>query len=215
MGDLEFEREQKGGYSLKNAMDKGYVVNRLLVGTGNVTLGVLLFTCQELMRASVLYLLSALLLLKGLGNIIGWITQKPRKIQKFVLTLVALLFGVAFLLYPLLPFTVLTLLFGCYLLLYGVIKGLDAFLLFREGLLEGWLSAASAVFYLIFGLILTLTPGSHISVTLYSIGTYCVLLGITYLADGIRGIVPDRTKGKIRRRIRVTLPIFLVMFIPY
>lgn len=200
---------------MKKTRYKGYVINRLLIGVANVTVGVLLLVCQEWMRASAAYLLSALVLLRGLGNLVGWMAQKPRKIQKLLLSIVALLFGAVFLFYPLFPFTILTLLFGCYLLLYGIIKGFDAFFLFREGLPEGWLSTVECIFYLTFGVILVVTPSSHISVTLCSIGIYCILLGLTYLADGIRGILPDRTKRKIRRRIRVTLPIFLAMFIPY
>ncbi len=200
---------------MKNAMQKGYVANRMLIGSANVAIGVLLFACQDMMRTSILYVLSALLVLKGLGNLIGWATKKPRRGKKLILPIFTIAFGVAFLFYQLLPFTILTVLFACYLLLCGLIKVLDAFLLLRERLVEGWLSVVAAVFYLSFGVALTITPSRRISATLYCIGVYCILLGLTYLADGIHGAIPRTAKGKLRRRIRVTLPIFFAMFVPY
>ena len=167
------------------------------------------------MRTSALFLISSLLILKGTGNFIGWLTKGPRKARKLFLPVLSIGFGILFLFYRLLPFTILTILFACYLLLCGLIKLFDAILLFREGLLEGWISIVSSVFYLVFGVVFAVMPTMHITETLYAVGVYCILLGITYIADGIRGAIPARAKGNFRRRVRVTLPIFFAMFIPY
>lgn len=193
----------------------GYVANRMLIGVANISIGVLLFVCQDFMRTSALYVLALLLLLKGMGNLIGWATKKPRIMRKMMLPLFTLAFGAAFLFYHVLPFAILTVLFAGYLLLCGIIKTVDAFLLFRQRLPEGWLSTASAVFYLTFGVVLVIMPSHHIPATLYCIGVYCILLGVTYLADGVHGAIPPTAKGKLRRRVRITLPIFLAMFLPY
>lgn len=60
-----------------------------------------------------------------------------------------------------------------------------------------------------------LSPVGKIDTFLICLSTYMILLGISYIYNAIKDILPIKTKNKIKRRIRITLPKLIDAIIPY
>ena len=59
-----------------------------------------------------------------------------------------------------------------------------------------------------------LNPYESVSTVMLIIGIFLIFYGATYLIDFFREILPFKNPGKIKRHIRITLPVVFVSFMP-
>ncbi|MEG0994651.1 MAG: DUF308 domain-containing protein [Bacilli bacterium] len=110
--------------------------------------------------------------------------------------------------------SIVIIIFGLYILLNAAIKFIN-FVIMLETNEKGKLTQLiSFIFYLVFGFIIIFSPLEQTNHLLNVIGIYSISLGITFISDFITEIIPFRIKDKIKRRVRITLPVLLVALIP-
>ena len=186
-----------------------------------LALGILILWKQTSFFAVAMMLASLAVVVGGCAQYVYWLLQnrkKPlreRSPRQLLLGTAYITLGLVMLFFPRIPFYVLPILFACYTLMNGAIKLVDSILIIRNKAPELLFSLLPALFYLTFGILLLFSPLYHVRVVLVIIGIYCLLLGATYCADFIRMLIPTRKKEDLRRRIRVTLPIFFAAFVPH
>ncbi len=200
---------------LKKAIYFTNALNRLLAGMAILTIGILVVILQNRILIPLMYIIAAVLIITGAAHMIGWFTQKPRKTSSLLFSLFSILFGCIFIANIHLPLTLVTVLFAVYLIISGIAKSIDAVLIFNSGTGEFLLSLTMALLFLVFGVMLLVTPSAHVNTVFRIFGLYCILFGATYILDFIYSILPKKAVMKAKRRIHLTLPVFLVMFIPY
>ena len=67
----------------------------------------------------------------------------------------------------------------------------------------------------IIALPLLFAPVTKINIFITCLSTYMILLGLSYNFNAIKDIIPLKTKNKIKRKIRITLPKLIEAVIPY
>ena len=70
-------------------------------------------------------------------------------------------------------------------------------------------------FYIFIAIPILCAPLKNIEIVLTILGIYILFLSLTYLFDFIRYTTPEKTQNKLKRRIRITLPVFIEAIIPY
>lgn len=105
------------------------------------------------------------------------------------------------------------LIFASYLIFNACVK-LCSYILLCINHIKGR-SRTLLISLILFGLGITFlfSPLFHLKEILYLLGTYAILLGITYFIDFLDLVKPERRKP-FQKRIRVTLPVFIDAFLP-
>lgn len=111
---------------------------------------------------------------------------------------------------PKLPMSMLTLLFACYLLINGIAKGINAYLFWKDHASGVVTDAVACIFYTVFAILFGMAPYMKVEDVLLWIGIYCIALGLTYLRD----ILSVNQKSALKRKIRITLPIWMCALAP-
>ncbi len=125
-----------------------------------------------------------------------------------------LIAGILVLVLPDLTMFILIKIFSLYMLLNAIVKLID-FMISRRNHVDGVVYDFIAfLFFLVFGLILLFANQLNKQAFLILAGVYCIAYGISQLNDFIVKIIPQRTKNKFRRRIRVSVPVFISTFMP-
>lgn len=122
--------------------------------------------------------------------------------------------AVILLCFPIIPLTFTTIIFSLYLTLNGVVKFIS-YLNYRKDKVRGRNYVLIGSVILCFnGFALLSKDYINLDIVMIFIGIYGVLLGVTYIVDGIFTVLPAKRKENIKRRIRIPLPIALSALIP-
>ncbi|MGX7417558.1 HdeD family acid-resistance protein [Carnobacterium gallinarum] len=112
------------------------------------------------------------------------------------------------------PFYLLAVVFGAYLVLKGVAL-LVNYQTYRKNQLTGRFNLfVSGIFQVILGIVLLWSPRLAINDILIIIGLYFTLYGIGNLALTIQSFISPETKNRLKRKIRLTPPVFIEAFVP-
>ena len=187
----------------------------LLVGLGLIAGGVLLLVIQDILVLSASYLLGAALVVIGVAGIVSWFLHQGRKWFELLWLFLCIPFGVLIIFNTVIPLTIVVIFFGLYLLLTGVIKAIDAVLLWQEEKTGFLLSTLQSLLFLSVGVILLIAPWEHISVVFTILAIYLLILGSFQLAQAIDELIPNKTKQKVRRHIRFPLPAIMEALVPF
>lgn len=191
--------------------------NVLIIGILTLTLGILTLTLNTKFLFIIIYLSSITLMLYALSGVIKLASKKIDKrkngliLQIFSNMIIAILFVSI----PNIPLSIFSLIFGIYILFNALVKIIN-YILFRINKVRGRIiELIIFVFYLFFGLSCIFFPLVRLDIILTIIGIYFIMLGSTYILDFINQIIPSKQKNKIKRKIRIKLPVFLSVLIPY
>ena len=123
-------------------------------------------------------------------------------------------FGVLIIFNTVIPLTIVVIFFGLYLLLTGVIKAIDAVLLWQERKpLFAFHSSKPAVFKRRGNP--AHAPWEHISVVFTILAIYLLILGSFQLAQAIDELIPNKTKQKGTAALRFPLPAIMEALVPF
>lgn len=191
-------------------------VHHLFLGLTLLVLGILVLWKQTDFLMLALLIVSLVVVVAGVAQIVNFFLQKRQKPLLLLAGAAELGLGAVMVFFPAVPKNAIPILFAAYILMNSVVKLVDSFFIIRNRA-EGELlySLLPGIFYLIFALIILLTPWFHVRAVLITIGVYCLLLAVTYIMDFVRSLIPVKAKQGLKRRVRVTLPIFLAAFIPH
>lgn len=144
--------------------------------------------------------------------------DKQKRIEKnitFTRCCLNLFFGIILLRFPRIPVSILPILFSIYLLGNSLVKLITYILLKAEKAQGRMKEIILFLIYFLLGISLLISPLKNIFTMLSIMGSYFILLGMNHIFDFINTIIPNKTKKKLKRKVRITLPVWLEAIIPY
>lgn len=190
--------------------------NILIIGLATQATGILTLTLSKKFLFVLVYLLSLILLLNAISSIIKLTTKKITIKSNGILLQISLniIMATIFIFIPNIPFSLVSLIFGLYIIFNSVVKFIN-YLIFKTNKTHGrFLELFICLFYLFFGLSCILSPLVSVNTVLLIIGIYLIMLGSTYILDFITQIIPTKQKNKFRKKVKITLPMFLSVLVP-
>lgn len=185
----------------------------ILTGILFFILGVFVIIDRKTFIYNVIELVSMLTILAGFIQIYSKFDGKTS--TSLIEALVTILVGTFILFFPNIPVWVIVLAFGIYAVATGIIK-LIAYTIYRKDHVKGrWILFIDAVVFLVTGIGLIATPIAKVGRLFSFLGCYAIGLGYMYIRDGLEIVIPYEEHSKLKRKIRINLPIFLVALLPY
>lgn len=186
----------------------------LFVGIFAIFVGILMIIKPIFLYDILLQLVAVVFFIEGLALLLKHFFNKQDKV-KIGKSFLHLAISFLLLLFPKLVAPILPFLFGVYLFLNCLIDGVD-YLILRNNKVRGRsLAAIKFIFFFLFSLPFLFSPLSHMKHVLVLFGVYLILFGISSISDCMNEWIPIKYKNKMKRKIKISLPIFLTTFIPY
>lgn len=159
------------------------------------------FMYMIVMVLGILIFIDTLSLLKNLkNNILG--------------ILIHLLFACLFIFTPKLPLSIVVMVFALYVSIMGI-SHFVTYCYYRKEKVNGrLLFLLSAIVLIVVGISFILSPSVHAKEMTYIFILYTLYLGIKYMFASMKELLSENRKNSLKRRIRVSLPIFMVAFMP-
>lgn len=185
------------------------ITNALIfIGVG-ITLIALPTTSANIFHLVVSLLISLLGLISFIFNII-----KTKKIINISISISTFIIGLFFLSQPNTFLSLFPIIFGLYMLINGIIK-LLIYIIYKKQKLKGYHpTLLASITDFIFSLIMLFNPSKNIKSLTIILGIYLILFGFTYFYDFLKDLFPKFFSNN-RRRLRITLPLFISSLIPY
>lgn len=195
-----------------------YKAALLVFGLLLLIIGIIITVQREVMIKPLTIIGGSALMLHGIMSLInfiskqGHLTEKRKKTFLFS-AVINTLMGVLVLVMPQLSFRLTVIIFALYILLNGASKLADFIIRKINRQHGGWLDFLAFVFFLTFSIILFFSNKST-NAFLITAGIYCIMYGVSTLSDFVARVVPQKAKTAIKRKIRISLPVFISTFIP-
>jgi uncharacterized membrane protein HdeD (DUF308 family) len=106
------------------------------------------------------------------------------------------------------------LLFTIYIFIDSIIKTITCLIYIKNSLKGRYILILRTTSTYVFLLMLIFFPIFRIKITYIIVGIYFIFLSFTYFLDVIELLIPAKDKNKIKKRIRIVLPVFIAAFIP-
>lgn len=190
--------------------------NYIFTGATLITLGTIIIIGSQKLYQNVIHLLVISFLLLGLSQFITFLVNQKKKSQKEkgIRSIINVFFAFVMLVFPNISLSIVPILFAIYLLFNGIVKIIN-YLIYKKNHLKGkWTELFLANFFSITGIIFLFSPLYHLPTILAIIGGYCILLGLGEGKQLISELISQKSKTKLKRKIRISLPTFLDAFIP-
>ena len=160
--------------------------NSLIIGISLLIFGIIMCIGKDKLYINFVNIFLIVILFLSIKQFLNYfIGKKNKKKISFNQCFFNLIFCLIFSLFKNIPLSILPIIFGLYLL------------------------------YLVVSIPIIFSPLKNLNKVLTIIGIYTILLGVNYIIDFITFIIPKRVKNKIRRNIRISLPVFIEAIIPY
>lgn len=180
-------------------------------------LGIFIIVTNNYFLQTVTFFSGTVFLIMGVLDAFRLLLKNNDKIEKNrLITTLITNFVLAFLLLVTekLVYGFFPILFGCMGLLYAAVD-LITYFIYRKNESSG----RTAKFFgflinLFFGITMCVQPVGNVGAASVYIGIWCILYGINYLQDFLKAILPTPTKDKMKKKVRISLPVFLVALIP-
>lgn len=179
-----------------------------------LTFGIISIADSQLSFSMIQWVAGISFIIAGISRGWGLISDKRR--LHGILTLSGFcLAGVGMLLYPVFVAASAGRIFGLWFLITGIAHATICVQCITSGLRGKVRNGLSALFSLIFGVLLLLQPNMQMKNIFLIAGIYMILFSVFLLVDAISEILLFGTKGeKFKRRIRISLPLFLTALLP-
>ena len=196
---------------MDNIMYKGII--DCLLGIIVVMVSFLAIINQTLFLIRAFDILGVILLINGLHEAYDYFFYNHKKVHlnnAFIL----IPLGIILIFYPSIPISFATVFFALYLTLMGIIKLISYFNYRKDKVKKRTYVLIGALFLIFNGFTLIFKDYFNIDMMIVFIGFYGLLLGLSYIGDGIFTVIPEKKKEGIKRHIRIPLPIGISALIP-
>ncbi len=183
-----------------------YFVSGLVI----IVFGMVIMIGNIHLYTSVISLLVFVFFLHGITQLWSIVKKQEFQKEKFIKSIINVLFAISMHVFPNIPLSIVPILFAFYLLFNGAVKGINSYILFRNGQRQ-WKDLTLFILFCITGFTFLFAPLGHLSTFLSAIGFYCILIGLSEWKDLLLEILPMQMK---KRAIHISLPTFLDAFIP-
>ncbi|MDF9825618.1 uncharacterized membrane protein HdeD (DUF308 family) [Breznakia sp. PF5-3] len=189
-----------------------FLTGTILIGLGIFILNTGIFTLQAMF-----YIFGIAFLVVGISNILRLFIKKiiGKDTAIHISTaLINIAVGIVILLYPQMQISLFGIICGLYALLIGAIRLLNYYILRRNVVTGRLKDLLLGILYIGLGGFLLFSPYLYVDVVLNIIAVYFILYGGTYYNDWISEIIPNTKKDYLKRKIRITMPVFIEFMIP-
>lgn len=189
-----------------------FIIGALLIGLGIFTLSTGILTLS-----AIVIILGLAFILIGLENFLNILINKFLGKEFHITIKTALLnivIGIVVILTPRMQISLFGIICGMYAIILGIIHGMSYVIYLRNDVRGRYIKLFLCLFFISFGVFLLFAPYLRINEVLNIIAGYFILYGITYVRDGIHELIPNQQKNKMKRKIRITLPVFISAIIP-
>lgn len=188
-------------------------VTYLTVAIASILIGILLIVKNVILFDHVIKLLAIVIFVNGLSFFIkSTFTKQKIGVGKAFFNSIL---GFVMLLFPKISLSILPICVSIYLLINSCICITYYFILKHSHESSRFIEILKFFLYLVLALPILYGPISNLKYVLLMIGSYMILFGLSSVIDCINEITPPKLKKRIKRRIRISLPIFITTFIPY
>ena len=182
----------------------------LIFGASMITLGIIILVQGRFLITPAARIGGAVIIINGVHQIISTLRVTPRLFNGIA----NIAIGTVTIVVPSMTLGILTMIFSLYVLLNAVVKLIDFIESVRNKTIDVFVDLLFFVFFLTFDTIMLFSSFYSQRVLLLISGLYCILYGVTEITDFVREILPNRAKSALRRKIRVSLPVFVATFVP-
>ena len=195
-----------------------YKASLLMFGIAMLTLGIVIVSQREVLITPLVYFAGWVLIIHGAHNLAGFIAHsgrlgQKRKEAKLITAIMNIILGAGIMLLPELSFTLATFVLAAYLLFNAASKLAD-FIVAKIDRQPGHIfDLLSFAFYMVFVCLLFGT-GLRNDTFLIISGVYCILFGAEMISDFITLVIPQKVKNSLKRRIRISPPVYVSTFMP-
>lgn len=186
-----------------------------------LVLGILFLTQKETLIfavKSLLNLTTILFIIIALFQLVGFSPLRNKRlssISRLLGFLINIIMALILYLKPQIIISILHILFGFYAITSGVIRILIYFQYRRNGVKNRSFIILESIVLIALGIMIIIHPLASFLPITNIIGIFFVFYGISYIIDGVSEALPIDTKNSFKRRFRVSLPIFMLAFIPH
>lgn len=135
-------------------------------------------------------------------------------ITRFINAILPGIFGIFFITFTGKVTTLYTFFIGTYILVVGIVKLIDYFLQRADKTPGRSMVLLNALIIFALALPIFLSPATHTARASLLTGIFCIFYGLTTLGDFLVEISPMKQTDRIKKRIRINLPVFLTMLMP-
>lgn len=197
------------------------IYSMIFSGLLYLMLGILFLTQKTTLIFAIKNLLNLLVILLSITAIFQLIGFTP--LRKKRLTSIARIFGflinfcMALIIYfkPEFVVGILPVFFGIYAFFSGIIRILIYMQYKRNGVEGRKFIVLEAIVLASFGIMIIIHPLASILPISNIIGIFFILYGISFFGDALLDGLSNETKTSFKRRIRISLPVFMVALIPH
>lgn len=194
------------------------IFTNFLFGLGFIAFGIFAFNTNTATLSAISSLFGIAFIVTGIVRFINAVidnlfpsTEKKASLR---IALMNFAFGTIILLTPEIQIAVFGILCGIYAILMGIIRFIN-YILYRNNKVHGQLlNLFMAIFFISFGVLLLFSPLLGVDTIVNIISTYFILYGLTFIRDSFHELIPNHHQNKIKRKIRISLPVFLVALVP-
>ncbi|MEG0276926.1 MAG: DUF308 domain-containing protein [Coprobacillus sp.] len=191
--------------------NKFYFFLTFLLGIVFLFLGCVAFIYTSYFMYFIVFGLGLMILINAIHCIVQFITGTKRD---FIQLIIHTAFGLLFVFFPQLPFSVVVIIFAIYICVTGL-SHFITYCFYRREQVNGRLAfLISAIVLLIVGVSFLLSPIVHARQMTYIVAIYMIYIGIRYMGKSIRELLSEDRKDSLKRHIRVSLPVFLEALAP-
>lgn len=191
--------------------NKFYFFLTFLLGMLFVFIGGLAFVYSSYFVYTIVVLLGIFIFIDAFSYL--WKMFNGKKIN-IVEYFIRLIFGFMFLLFPQLPYSFVVILFALYICITGMSHFITYCYYYKEKVNGRIIFLLSSILFIIVGISFLLSPIVHAKEMTSILAIYSLYLGIKYMSKSIRELLSEDRKNTLKRRMRVSLPIFLVALLP-
>ena len=190
--------------------------NSLIIGISLLIFGIIMCIGKDKLYINFVNIFLIVILFLSIKQFLNYfIGKKNKKKISFNQCFFNLIFCLIFSLFKNIPLSILPIIFGLYLLFNSTIKFINYYILLKSNANGKLTEISLGLIYLVVSIPIIFSPLKNLNKVLTIIGIYTILLGVNYIIDFITFIIPKRVKNKIRRNIRISLPVFIEAIIPY
>lgn len=151
----------------------------------------------------------------GLGVLIFIDTIHSFSIKRdFLILGIRLLFAIIFICFARLPISLILRLFAIYLCVIGLSQLITYWYYQKEKVSGRFTFLCSALLLLFTSIVFFVSPIVHMKDITMICGFYMIYLGLKYIVSSMRELLSEDRKNSLKRRIRVSLPVFMVALLP-
>lgn len=159
-------------------------------------------------------LLGWIFIIHGIAQLYQYYIKKSIKKIDLSFVILNIATGLFILVYTNIPLYIATMLFALYISINGIIRLLIYSNYRRDKVGGRFAILLVALFLILNGTAIFVSPSLNTDLLARIIGIYACLMGVMYMKDGVFMVIPRTKKDILKRKIRISLPIFIAALLP-